>query len=456
MQRIHFIGIGGTGLSAIARLLAERGASVSGSDRVLSPLAQDLIAAGIRVFSGHAAENITGANVIVRSSAVPDDNPEVLAARALGIPVLKRSEFLGRLLDDKKVIAVAGTHGKTTTTAMLAWTLTSLGLDPSYIIGGVARNLGSNAHAGQSEYFVIEADEYDRMFLCLHPAVAVVTFLEHDHPDCFPTMEDYREAFEEFTGQIQSGGSLITCSDQRETFDLAFAVPQGVQAYTYGLSTPAHYRIPDAQTNGLGGFSGTVFHQGALLTHLDLQAPGRHNLSNALAALAAAHRMGLDIVAATAALNAYQGSGRRFEIIGEANGITVIDDYAHHPTEIRATLAAARARFVDRRIWAVWQPHTYTRTLTLMDDFRAAFTDADRVIITEIYAAREQTEPFSAALVVEGMSHPAVKFIPDLEEVTRQILAELRPGDVLLVLSAGDADRVSAGVLAELKGELQK
>ena len=194
----------------------------------------------------------------------------------------------------------------------------------------------------------------------------------------------------------------------------------------------------------------------ALLTRLDLQAPGRHNLSNALAALAAAHRLGLDIAAATAALNAYQGSGRRFEIIGEANGITVIDDYAHHPTEIRATLAAARARFPERRIWAVWQPHTFTRTLTLMDDFRAAFGDADRVIVTEIYAAREQTEPFSAARVVEGMTHPAVKFIADLEDVTRQVLAELQPGDVLLVLSAGDADRVSAGVLAELKGELQK
>ena len=456
MQRVHFIGIGGTGLSAIARLLAERGVSISGSDRVLSPLAQDLRELGIRVFSGHAAENITGADVIVRSSAVPDDNPEVVAARALGIPVLKRSEFLGRLLDDKQVIAVAGTHGKTTTTAMLAWTLTSLGLDPSYIIGGVSRNLGSNAHAGQSETFVIEADEYDRMFLCLNPAVAVVTYLEHDHPDCFPTMESYREAFEDFTGQIRPGGTLITCSDQRETFDLAFAIPQGVQACTYGLTTPAHYRIPDAQPNALGGFSGSIFHQGALLTRLDLQAPGRHNLSNALAALAAAHRLGLDIAAVTAALNAYQGSGRRFEVIGEADGITVIDDYAHHPTEIRATLAGARARFPGRRIWAVWQPHTYTRTLTLMDDFRAAFGDADRVIVTEIYAAREQTEPFSAAGVVEGMTHPAVKFIADLEDVTRQVLAELRPGDVLLVLSAGDADRVSAGVLAELKGELQK
>ncbi len=452
MQRVHLIGIGGTGLSAIARLLAERGVSVSGSDRTLSPLASELIAAGIAVSIGHDAQNIAGADLVVRSSAVPDDNPEVLAAREAGIPVLKRAEFLEQLLEGKRVVAVAGTHGKTTTTAMLAWALTSLGLEPSYIIGGVSRNLGSNAHAGGGDFFVIEADEYDRMFLGLRPHLAVVTYLEHDHPDCYPTPQSYRAAFEEFTGLIQPGGALITCSDQRETFELAFAVPQGVEARTYGLDTPAHYRITDGQPNPRGGFSGAVFHQGALLEQLDLQVPGRHNLANALAALAAVHTLGLDVPGAVAALNAFEGSGRRFEVLGEANGITVIDDYAHHPTEIRATLAAARARFPQRRIWAVWQPHTYTRTLALMDAFRTAFTDADRVIVTEIYAAREKTEPFSAQVVVSGMAHPHAEFIAGLDEVARHLLAHLLPGDVLLVLSAGDADRISAGVLAHLKG----
>ncbi len=452
MERIHFIGIGGTGLSAIARLLAERGVQVSGSDRVLSPLAQELAAAGIRVIAGHAPENVNGASLVVRSSAVPDDNPEVQAALAAGIPVLKRAEYLGRLLAGSQVIAVAGTHGKTTTTAMLAWILTCLGLDPSYIIGGVSTNLANNAHAGSGPHFVIEADEYDRMFHGLTPHLAVVTYLEHDHPDCFPSMEDYREAFEQFVGQIQPGGTLITCGDQRETFELAFAVPANVAAFSYGLETPSHYRVSNQQPNQLGGYSGEVFYGGALLARLDLQVPGLHNLANALAALAASHRLGLDMPAVAAALGSFQGTGRRFQVLGETGGVTVIDDYAHHPTEIRATLAAARARYGARRLWVVWQPHTYTRTAALLESFRTAFSAADRVIVTEIFAAREKTEPFSAEQVVAGMPHPAAQFIPALADVTSLLLSELRTGDVLLVLSAGDADQVSAAVLAQLNG----
>jgi UDP-N-acetylmuramate--alanine ligase len=452
MERIHFIGIGGTGLSAIARLLAERGVQVTGSDRTLSPLAQELAAVGIRVSVGHAPENVTGATLVVRSSAVPDDNPEVLAALAAGIPVLKRAEYLGRLLQGHDVIAVAGTHGKTTTTAMLAWILTCLHQDPSYIIGGVSANLAGNAHAGGGPHFVIEADEYDRMFLGLDPRLAVVTYLEHDHPDCFPTMDEYRAAFEQFVGRIQPGGTLITCGDQRETFELAFAIPPQVEAFSYGLDTPAHYRVSSAHTNEMGGYSGEVFFGGALLATLELQVPGLHNLANGLAALAAAHRLGLDMTAASAALASFQGTARRFQVIGEVRGITIIDDYAHNPTKIRATLAAARARYADRRIWAVWQPHTYTRTAAFIDAFRSAFVDADRVIVTEIYAAREKTEPFSAALVVAGMPHPAVQFIPTLEAVTGHLLSELRAGDVLVVLSAGDADQVSADVLTHLSG----
>lgn len=453
MQRVHLIGIGGTGLSAIARVLAEQGVPVSGSDRALSPLARDLVAAGIPVAIGHAAGNIAGAGLVVRSSAVPDDNPEVVAAHQAGIPVLKRAEFLDRLLAGKEVIAVAGTHGKTTTTAMIAWMLSSLGKDPSYIVGGVVRDLGSNAHAGKGSAFVIEADEYDFMFLGLKPKMAVVTYLEHDHPDCFPTLDSYRLAFEQFVSQVQPGGALFVNGDQPETFELAFAAPQGVLASTYALHAAAHYRIGDASPNAQGGFSGTALHQGRVLARLDLQVPGEHNLSNALVALAVAHNLGLDLDQAADALNRYSGSGRRFEVLGEANGVTVIDDYAHHPTEIAATLAAARARYPQRRIWAVWQPHTYTRTLTLMDRFQNAFADADRVIVTEIYAARESTEPFSAAQVVEGMSHAAAQFIPDLDEVTQTLLRQLQPGDVILVLSAGDADRISAGVLAGLQAK---
>ena len=240
-ERVHFIGIGGSGLSAIARFLAESGTPVTGSDRTLSPLAQELRAAGIPVSVGHAAENVSGAGLVVRSSAIPDDNPEVKAALAAGIPVLKRAEFLGRLLQGRQVIAVAGTHGKTTTTAMIAWMLTRLGQDPSYIIGGVSRNLGNNAHAGKGSAFVIEADEYDRMFLGLDPDLAVVTYLEHDHPDCFPTLQDYRQAFVDFIHRIRPGGNLLVCADQPATAALAQSVYLDRQVYTYALHAHADY-----------------------------------------------------------------------------------------------------------------------------------------------------------------------------------------------------------------------
>lgn len=447
MERVHFIGIGGTGLSAIARVLAEQGVSVSGSDRTLSPLAQELIAFGIPVALGHAAENVAGAGLVVRSSAIPDDNPEVLAARAQGIPVLKRADFLPYLLKDKRVLAVAGTHGKTTTASMLAWVLTTLGHDPSFIVGSVVRNLSKNAHAGKSDWFVIEADEYDRMFLGINPWVAVVTYLEHDHPDCFPTFEAYREAFEQFVGQIRQGGALMVCGDHPKTFELAFSAPEQVQAYSYALHTPAHYRIADASPNPQGGFSGTVLYRGSVLARLNLQVPGEHNLANALATLATIHYLGMNPEEAAAALHDFAGSDRRFQILGEERGILVINDYAHHPTEIRSTLAAARARYPRRRIWAVWQPHTYSRTRALFDEFSHAFSDADRVIVTEVYAAREAQEAFSANQVVNHMSHSGVVFLPTLEEVTAYLLQELQSGDVLLVLSAGDADRVCAEVL---------
>jgi UDP-N-acetylmuramate--alanine ligase len=453
MEKVHFIGIGGSGLSAIARLLAESGWTVSGSDRALSPLAAELMTAGIRVMIGHSAENIAGADMIVRSSAVPDSNPEVVAARAAGIPVLKRSDFLGRLLADKLCIAVAGTHGKTTTTAMIAWILTRLNLDPSYIIGGVSQNLGTNAHAGKGNAFVIEADEYDRMFLGLNPRLAVVTFLEHDHPDCFPTMSDYRAAFAEFVGRIQPGGTLLACGDHYESAALISKIPNSCEARTYGLDCAADYCARELRRNDLGGFSFNVWRSNHLLTGVDLQVPGEHNASNALAALAAIHLLGLSMEPAAAALRDFTGTGRRFEILGEENGILVIDDYAHHPTEIRATLAAARARYPQRAIWCVWQPHTYSRTRSLLADFLTAFSDADHVLITEIYAAREDTDGFTAAQIAARMNHPSTHVSPTLDEARQYLIQQLQPGDVLLVLSAGDADQVSAGVLAHLKKE---
>lgn len=454
MKHIHLIGIGGTGLSAIALLLKERGYTVSGSDRVMSPLARNLAEHGVIVYAGHDARNVADADAVVRSSAVPDDNPEVMAAREADIPVFKRSEFLGQLMEGCQGIAIAGTHGKTTTTAMAAWVFTRLGLDPTYIIGGVSKDLGNNAHAGTCDYFIIEADEYDNMFLGLTPHIEVVMSLEHDHPDCFPTRESYNQAFVRFVKRLEYGGTLIACADDKGTLWLAQNHKRDdIRTLLYGTSPRANYRAENLVPNNCGGFDFRATFHDAVLADVKLQVPGAHNALNALAVLAIVHAMGLPTDKAAAALNEFSGTGRRFEILGEAKGITVIDDYAHHPTAIRTTLAAARARYPKRRIWAVWQPHTYTRTVSLLEEFTASLMMADQVVITEVYAAREKGQGFSSAAIVEGMAHPAAYFAPTLEDATQYLLHQLRAGDVLLVLSAGDADQVSAGVLAELKNQ---
>jgi UDP-N-acetylmuramate--alanine ligase len=464
-RHVHLIGIGGTGLSAIARLLLERGDSVSGSDRSPSPLATALQAAGAQVFTGHRAENIQGADLVVRSSAIPDDNLEVMAARQAGIPVLKRADFLGQLMDGCQGIAIAGTHGKTTTTAMIAWVLTALDQDPSYIIGGVSANLGNNAHAGRGTAFVIEADEYDRMFLGLNPSIAVVTNVEHDHPDCYPTPQDFYQAFEQFVSRLSPEGTLLACGDDpgaRRLLSERAASERRVKSYGLGAwlgkSRPNYYAL-NLAPNTLGGFSfeavcapneaGTQ----APVIPVDLQVPGQHNVRNALAALGVVDVLGLPLARAAHALAEFRGTGRRFEVRGEVKGITVIDDYAHHPTEIRATLAAARSRYPGRRIWAVWQPHTYSRTRTLLADFAQSFADADRVLITPVYAARENPpeDGFGSGSVAARMAHPDAQFVPDLDQTVGCLLDQLRSGDVLLVLSAGDADQISTRVLDSLE-----
>jgi UDP-N-acetylmuramate--alanine ligase len=449
-EHIHLIGIGGSGLSAIARLLLESGYTVSGSDRVLSPLANELAQAGARVFGGHRAENIAGANLVVRSSAVSDDNPEVVAARAAGIAVLKRADFLGQLMAAQIGIAIAGTHGKTSTTAMTAWVLVSLGLDPSYIIGGVSKNLGNNAHAGQGRFFVIEADEYDRMFLGLAPTWILLTHLEHDHPDCYPTMDEYRQAFSDFVGRLLPGGGLLTCLDHPETAAMLSHIPAGCRAWTYGLDSAADYAAHDLTSNPQGGMSFSLVYQGTPLAQIVLKVPGLHNVRNALAVLGLTHQLKLPLAQVGAALAQFESTGRRFDLLGEAGGVAIYNDYAHHPTEIRTTLAAARQRYPGRRIWAVWQPHTYSRTQTLFEEFTRSFQDADRVIVTEIYASREANTGFSAAQVVAAMPHPAVQFAPTLPDAVKYLLADLRTGDVVLVLSAGDADQISQQVLDRL------
>jgi len=457
MIKVHFIGIGGTGLSAIARVLVERGYTVSGSDRTLSSLARELAELGATVYEGHAAHHIADANIVIRSSAIPDDNPEVQAALAAGIPVLKRADFLGQLMAGYDCIAIAGTHGKTTTTSMTAWVLTRLGQDPSYIIGGVSKNLGNNAHAGQGKYFVIEADEYDHMFLGLDPLWAIVTIVEHDHPDCFPTPTDYRAAFVSFVNKIKPGGSLLACQDDPGSASLAEGTaPPGCHTATYGISPSAEYSVTDITTNPLGGSDFTLCHSSQntspqVLVHVTLRLPGLHMVRNAAAVLALAHQLNLPLESAAAALHEFTGTGRRFDLLGEVWGVALYNDYAHHPTEIAATLAAARQYHPGRRIWAVWQPHTYSRTQTLQEAFSSAFKDADQVLVTEIYAAREQQIDFSSSQVVRLMKHPAARFCPTLNSAAATLQSELKPGDVVLVLSAGDADKITDQIFQELK-----
>ncbi len=471
-KSVHFIGIGGTGLSAIARVLLESGYHVTGSDRTLSPLAKALEAEGVRVVIGHRAENIEGVQVVVRSSAIPDDNVEVLAAQQQGIPVLKRSEFLSSIMSEHFGIAVAGTHGKTTTTAMIAWMLTFLRQDPTFIAGGVLNNLGTNAHAGNGQAFVIEADEYDHMFLGLKPNLAVITNIEHDHPDCYPTEDDFFKAFDEFASQVGNNGTLLICTNDHGCTRLGrIARERGQRVFSYAIhdspngssDLPADYVADSLTPNRYGGMSfdakcTLTGNQFELHPAINLRVPGRHNVQNALATLAVAHQMQLSVEQAGVAISEYRGTGRRFEVRGEINDITVIDDYAHHPTEIRATLSAAHMRYPKSKLWVVWQPHTYSRTRLLFNDFVTAFEQADHVVVTDIYAAREKQPEngLSSRQVVAAITFPEAKYIPDFSQVATFLIDRLVPGDVLMVLSAGDADQISTKVLALLKERSKK
>lgn len=459
MTHVHFIGIGGSGLSAIARLLKESGYEVTGSDQTLSPFAADLQNAGVSIFIGHHPRNVTGADWVVRSSAIKDDNPEVEAAKRANIPVYKRADFLGKLMSNKRGIAIAGTHGKTTTTAMTAWVLHSLRRDPSFIIGGTLNNLKTNAHSGSSDLFVIEADEYDRMFLGLKPQISVVTNLEHDHPDCYPTFDDMYSAFQKFVDLLPPDGTLIaSAEDEGAATLLPYARRKGLNVISYSvqgdmtINSPQWMQARTLKPNNRGGFDFSAMTNVGTTSALQvsLQVPGEHNVKNALAALSVVATLGLSLSFAAEALSQFAGTGRRFEVRGERKGVILIDDYAHHPTEIRATLAGTKARYPNRRIWAVWQPHTYSRTQALFYEFSRAFADADEVLVTEIYASREASQDFSSAEVVSAMPHPSAHFSGSITDTKQYLLKHVRSGDVVIVLSAGDADQITTELLQEL------
>ncbi len=450
---VHFVGIGGIGLSAIARVLQGEGYVISGSDARSTALTAELAVLGMTVHHDHRPGNVLGADLVVVSSAVPEDNPEVVAAREAGIPVVKRAQILGEMMAGKFGIAVAGTHGKTTTSALISFVLAEAGLDPTFIVGGILQDMGTNARLGQGPHFVVEADEYDHTFLGLRPRLAVVTVIEMDHPDCFGDIEDIVQAFARFVRLLPDGGTAVGCADQPRVMELLQQVQQNrdIEVISYGLESGGMWRAQKVRVNAWGGNDFVVLRHGQRVGECSLRLPGLHNVSNALAVLAVAQRIGLDMKQVLEILPRFHGVRRRFEVKGQAGGVVVIDDYAHHPTEIRATLAGARRRYADRPLWVFFQPHTYSRTKCLLEEFASSFEDADHVMVSEIYAAREEDNlGITACDLVQRMSHPDVRYAATLEEASDYLQAVLQPEDVLLTLGAGDGYLVGEAILRVL------
>ncbi|MGF1504429.1 MAG: UDP-N-acetylmuramate--L-alanine ligase [Anaerolineae bacterium] len=448
-QTVHIMGIGGFGMSAIARLMNEHGHAIYGCELAESPLVTELRSLGIPIALGHDPAHIDAFNpdALVISSAVPAENAEVQAARARGIPIYKRADVLGTLMNGRTGVAVAGTHGKTTTTAMIAHILTQAGADQSYLIGGIPADLGTTAHAGSGPAFVVEADEYDGMFLGLRPSIIVLTTLELDHPDMFSDLAAMRSLYGRFLDRLPPDGTLIAGIRDKAARTLI----EGRGAITYDIGR-GDWQALNLRPNVLGGVDFTVVHRGRRVADASLSLPGEHTATNALAAIIAAEQLGTDPAAAVSALGTFSGVGRRFEIKGIARDVIVIDDYAHHPTAIRATLAAARSRYPNRRIWAVWQPHTYSRTAALLAEFAASFDDADHVIIMDVFRSRDTHDyGVSPISVLERMPrHPDARHVGTIAATTGFLAAHVEPGDVVIVMSAGDATRVTGGLLAAL------
>ncbi len=457
-QHVHIVGIGGFGMSAIARVLLARGYTVSGSDLRPNALTEALSARGAHITIGHAAENIAGADVVLATSAATEENPEIVAARQSGVPVLRRREALGALLAKSVGVAVAGTHGKTTTTALAVHVLRAAELYPSYIVGGVLRSDGTNAAVGHGPHFVIEADEYDRMFLGLSPRYAILTTVEHDHTDCFPTFEDVREAFSAFVARVAADGLLIACADDAVVRALAAereAAGGGVRYYGVGQGLPAGAWRAEKIRACPDGTRFYVWRGERALGAVHLSLYGQHNVANALGVMALADALGVPFERTRTALAHFAGTQRRAELLGQADRVLVFSDYAHHPTEIRVTLAAFRQRPDVQALWAVWQPHTYGRMRALADAFAEAFQAADHVLVTDVYSVREQAEAgLDAPQMAERIAqrgHPDARYSGDLEATARLLAAEVRPGDAVLILSAGDAPRVGHSLLQALQ-----
>jgi UDP-N-acetylmuramate--alanine ligase len=432
---IHIVGIGGAGMSAIARVLLARGYTISGSDREKNTATDSLERSGATIFIGHAADYIGSARLVLISSAIAPDNPEVRAAQLAGVPVLKRRDALGAITAGYDVIAVAGTHGKTTTTALLVHLLRETGHDPTYIIGGTLLNTGTNAGVGLSKYFVIEADEYDYMFLGLSPKYAVITNIEHDHPDMFPTLTSLMDAFRQFLGKLREDGIFV-----------GYQNDVNVNKLISELNSGAHRRLTIPFSNN--GVTGNLANLVGGLDALPPSLSGTHNQLDALAAAVVATMINRGKEGIGEAIKTFRGTARRMEFMGiAASGAQIYNDYGHHPTAIRATLQGARQRFGTAPIWAVWQPHTFSRTHLLADEFAAAFKDAQHTLITDVFASREPYTPGPGPAEIAHMAqdhgHPDIRPSGDLTATAQMLKAETKPGDIVIVFSAGDAPKIA-------------
>ena len=451
IRRIHFVGIGGIGMSGIAEVLHNLGYLVSGSDSRESETTRRLASLGVRVVIGHQAENLGEADVVVRSSAVGQENAEVLAARQRLVPVIQRAEMLAELMRMKYGVAVAGTHGKTTTTSMVATVLARGGLDPTMVIGGRLNALGSNAKLGRGDFLVAEADESDGSFLKLSPTIAVVTTVDAEHLDYYRDLAHIQDTFVEFINKVPFYGMAVLCLDQE---NIQALLPRVEKRYvTYGLRSQADVLARDVEFAGMTSAC-RVFWKGELLGRLALNVPGLHNVYNALAAVVVGMDLDLRFEVIRDALADFTGVDRRFQVRGEAGGITVVDDYAHHPVEIKATLNAAKDGF-GRRVIAVFQPHRYSRTQALLGEFSTAFYQADRLFVTEIYAAGEAPIPgVSGRQIADGVAghgHRHVAFVADKSDLAKAVLDQVAPGDMVLTLGAGDVWRVGEEILDRLR-----
>jgi len=460
IRRIHFVGIGGIGMSGIAEVLLNLGYQISGSDLKTSAVTQRLAALGAVIVEGHAAANIAGADVVVTSSAISVDNPEVAEARRLHVPVIQRAEMLAELMRLKYGIAIAGMHGKTTTTSMVAAVLAAGGLDPTVVVGGRVDALGSNARLGKSQYLVAEADESDRSFLKLSPILSVVTNIDREHMDCYRDMRDVRRTFLEFMERVPFYGMVVACNDDVVLRRLLPRVHRRVT--TYGTSRGSDFLIRMGSALAAGEHSPLIRFQVTYkekdLGEFTLRVPGTHNVLNATAAIAVGTALDIPAEQIRSGLDGFRGVDRRFHLRGKAAGVSVIDDYGHHPTEIRATLAAAR-QCGFRRVHVIFQPHRFTRTRDLMDEFITAFADADTLCLLDIYPASEKPiEGITAQTLVSriaGAGKLRVTYVPSFSDAVAAAAALAQPGDMVLTLGAGSVSQLATMILENLESANQ-